>query len=133
MWSKGTTLPDIFDFFLAFFQILSDSENKQELLGFFANSSNPSIKLINSYFTNPMEMLLTILTDHPTHSILPIAEFIQSIPKSSSISPHLLSKSLSAIYRFISVNKLDVINYESLFSLFLQVHFVFFFHVASFI
>ena len=31
MWSNGTTLPDIFDFFLAFQQILSDSENNQEL------------------------------------------------------------------------------------------------------
>ena len=123
MWSNGTTLPDIFDFFLAFQQILSDSENNQELREVLTDSNSPSIKLINSYFTNPMEMLLTILTDHPTHSILPISDFIQATPNSFSISPRLLSKSVSAIYRFISENKLDGINYESLLSLFIRVHF----------
>lgn len=132
MWSSGTTLPDIFDFFLAFQQILSDSENSQELRELLTDSNSPSVKLINSYFTNPMEMLLTVLTDHPTHSILPISDFIQTIPYSLSISPQLLSKSVSAIYHFISENKLDGINYESLFSLFTQVHFNCILHVASF-
>lgn len=124
MWGNGTTLPDIFDFFLAFQQTLSDSENNQELRELLTDSNSPSIKLINSFFTNPMEMLLTILTDHPTHSILPISDFIQTIPNSFSISPPLLSKSLSAIYHFLSENKLDGINYESLFSLFLRVPFM---------
>lgn len=133
MWSKGSTLPDIFDFFLVFQHILNDSENKQELLALFTDCNSPSIKLINSYSSNPMDVLLTILTDHPTHSILPIADFVQTVFPSNSVSEPLLSKSLSAIYHFIFENKLDMINYESLFSLFIQVRFTGIFHLASFL
>lgn len=121
LWKTEEYLPDVFDFFLAFDWILNHSDDRQSVMKVLNSCDSPSMELICSYYSNPMEMLLTLLIENPTHSLLQIADYLHPFPKSPSVNSELLSSAILTIYRFLATNKLTVACYESLSSLLFNV------------
>ena len=121
VWKTKDYLPDVFDFFLAFDWILHHSDDRQSIMNALNSCDSPSIKLICSYYSNPMEMLLTLLIQNPTHSLLRIADYLHPFPESSSVNSELLFNAVLTVYRFLATNKLTVTSYDSLLSLLFNV------------